>query len=147
LSVLYKASVTSVGGRDGGVKSDDGILDLQLALPPGLGGPGGKTNPEQLFAAGYAACFHGALKKMAGAHKASLHDSKVTAEVGIGPNASGGLGLEVDLHVALPKVERALAEQLIHEAHQFCPYSIATRGNIPVRIVLANPGEAAVAVA
>ncbi len=141
MSILYKATVTSTGGRDGGVKSDDGLIDLQLALPPGLGGPGGKTNPEQLFAAGYAACFHGAVKKVAGDHKASIGDSKVTAEVGIGPNDSGGLSLSVDLFVELPRTAPDVAEAVVKDAHKLCPYSNATRGNIPVRItVKANDG-------
>jgi Ohr subfamily peroxiredoxin len=141
MSILYKASVTSTGGRDGGIKSDDGILDLQLALPPGLGGPGGKTNPEQLFAAGYAACFHGAVKKVAGDQKAAIGDSKVTAEVGIGPNDKGGLGLSVDIFVELPKTAPDVAEAVVKAAHQLCPYSNATRGNIPVRVKLkANDG-------
>jgi osmotically inducible protein OsmC len=134
MNILYKSSVTSTGGRDGGVKSDDGIIDMQLALPPGLGGPGGKTNPEQLFAAGYAACFHGALKRVAAAHKASIGDSKVTAEVGIGPNDSGGFGLEVDLLVDLPRTSPEVAEAVVRDAHKMCPYSNATRGNIDVRI-------------
>jgi Ohr subfamily peroxiredoxin len=143
MNILYKSSVTSTGGRDGGVKSDDGILDMQLALPPGLGGPGGKTNPEQLFAAGYAACFHGALKKVAAAHKASIADSKVTAEVGIGANDSGGFGLEVDMLVELPHTAPDIAEAVVKDAHKVCPYSNATRGNIDVRIkVKANDGAA-----
>jgi len=134
MNILYTASVTSTGGRDGRVKSSDGIIDMQLALPPGLGGPGGKTNPEQLFAAGYAACFHSALKRVAAAHKAALGDSKVTAEVGIGPNDSGGFGLEVDLLVELPHTAPDVAEAVVKAAHTVCPYSNATRGNIDVRI-------------
>lgn len=133
MDILYKASVTSTGGRDGGLRSSDGILDLQLALPPGLGGPGGKTNPEQLFAAAYAACFHGAIKKVAGDRKVAIGDSKVTAEVGIGPKA-GGLGLDVDLFVELPRTPPEIAEAVVTDAHKLCPYSNATRGNIDVRI-------------
>jgi len=146
-SVLYKATVTATGGREGGVKSDDGIIDMQLALPPGLGGPGGKTNPEQLFAAGYAACFHSAIKRVAAEHHASTGDSTVVAEVGIGPAPSGGFKLAVDLTVALPKVAPDLAKTIVHEAHLLCPYSRATHGNIDVQLKLANPGEAPVAVA
>jgi len=140
MNILYTATVTSTGGRDGGVKSDDGLIDLQLALPKGLGGPGGKTNPEQLFAAGYAACFHSALKMLAGQQKLSIHDSRVVAEVGIGQK-DGGFSLEVDLHVSLPGVGAETAESLIRAAHAVCPYSNATRNNIPVRLALVGADE------
>jgi Ohr subfamily peroxiredoxin len=144
MNVLYKASATAVGGREGGVRSSDGILDLEVALPPGLGGPGGKTNPEQLFAAGYAACFHSALKRVAAAHKVSVKDSKVTAHVGIGPNDAGGFGLEVDLLVDLPHATAEEAETVVKAAHQVCPYSNATRGNIDVRLAVSASENAPV---
>jgi osmotically inducible protein OsmC len=136
MNILYKASATSIGGRDGTVRSSDGILDLQLALPPGLGGPGGKTNPEQLFAATYAACFHGALKRAAAEHKVSVKDSTVTADIGIGPNDKGGFGLDVDLLVTLPNATEEEAKKVVEAAHQICPYSNATRGNIDVRLAV-----------
>jgi Ohr subfamily peroxiredoxin len=103
-------------------------------MPKELGGAGGKTNPEQLFAAGYAACFHSALKLVAGQQKADVSGSVVSAEVGIGPNETGGFALEVKLHVELPGLEQAAAEQIVATAHQVCPYSNATRGNIPVEL-------------
>jgi Ohr subfamily peroxiredoxin len=99
-----------------------------------MGGPGGGANPEQLFAAGYAACFHGALKVVARQHEATITDSAVTAEVGIGPNDAGGFALEVTLRVELGGIEQAAAEQLVEAAHQVCPYSNATRGNVPVTL-------------
>lgn len=133
MSVLYTASATSVGGRDGGVRTSDGILDLKVAMPKELGGQGGATNPEQLFAAGYAACFHSALKRVAAKEKVGVRESRVTAEVGIGP-VGNGFGLEVDLRVLLPGVAPAVAEALVDQAHELCPYSIATRNNIPVRL-------------
>ena len=131
---LYTTKVTAVGGRSGTVKSEDGILDLTLAMPKELGGKGGATNPEQLFAAGYAACFHGALKLVAGKQKVSFTDSAVTAEVGIGPNDAGGFALEVTLRVELGGIEQSAAEALVEAAHQVCPYSNATRGNVPVTL-------------
>jgi Ohr subfamily peroxiredoxin len=136
MNILYKASATSIGGRDGSVRSSDGILDFQLALPPGLGGPGGKTNPEQLFAAGYAACFHQALKRAAAEQKVSVKDATVTTEVGIGPNDKGGFGLDVDIIVSLPNATEEEAEKVAKAAHQICPYSNATRGNIDVRLAV-----------
>ena len=141
MSILYTAEATAIGGRDGGVKSADGVLDLQLAIPKELGGPGGaKTNPEELFAAGYSACFLSALKLVAGRDKVNVHDAAVTAKVGIGPNDAGGFGLEVELDVVLPKAELAAAEAVVRAAHQVCPYSNATRGNIPVKLTVAAAG-------
>lgn len=146
MAVLYSTAVTSTGGRDGAVRSADGILDLELAVPKELGGPGGaKPNPEELFAAGYAACFHGALKLVAGQQKLSVHHSTVTATVGIGPNDAGGFALEVDLAISLPSVDRAKAEELVRAAHTVCPYSNATRNNIPVRLAVTTDATPPVA--
>ena len=135
MSVLYTASATSLGGRDGSVKTADGLIDVKVAMPKELGGQGGATNPEELFAAGYAACFHGALKMVAGNEKISLRDSKVVVQVGIGPDATS-FGLEVDIKASVPTVDAAKARELIEKAHQVCPYSKATRGNIPVTVGL-----------
>jgi Ohr subfamily peroxiredoxin len=144
MSILYTAEATAVGGRDGGVKSADGVLDLQLAIPKEMGGPGGaKTNPEELFAAGYSACFLSALKLVASRDKVNVHDAAVTARVGIGPNDAGGFGLEVELDVVLPKAELAAAEAVVRAAHQVCPYSNATRGNIPVKLTVSAAGAPA----
>jgi Ohr subfamily peroxiredoxin len=143
---IYKTTVTSTGGRDGAVKSADGVLDLQLAVPKELGGPGGaKPNPEELFAAGYAACFHSALKLVAGQQKLSIRDSTVSATVGIGPNDAGGFALEVDLAISLPTVDAAKAEELVRAAHTVCPYSNATRNNIPVRLAVTTDAAPPVA--
>lgn len=130
--ILYTAHATSDGeGRNGHVATSDGLLDLDLAIQRELGGQGGKTNPEQLFAAGYAACFHNSLLVVARRAKADVTGSTVTAEVGIGPEDTG-YGLAVTLDISLPNVEPAQAGQLIEAAHQVCPYSRATRGNITV---------------
>jgi osmotically inducible protein OsmC len=146
MAVAYSTTVTSTGGRDGTVRSADGVIDLQLAMPKELGGPGGaKTNPEQLFAAGYAACFHSALKLVAGQQKLSIHNSTVTATVGIGPNDAGGFGLEVDLAVSLPSLDEAKAQEVVRIAHTVCPYSNATRNNIPVRLAVTTTAEPPVA--
>ena len=137
MDILYKAVVTSTGGRDGAAKSDDGLLEVKLAPPKALGGQGGATNPEQLFAAGYSACFIGALKFVAGSEKVALPaDLSLRAEVGIG-KIDGGFGLDVDLFVALPGMAQADAEALVAKAHTVCPYSNATRGNIEVRLHVA----------
>jgi lipoyl-dependent peroxiredoxin len=135
ITPLYTARATAYGdGRDGHVTSDDDVLDLDLAVPKELGGPGGElTNPEQLFAAGYAACFHSALKLVARRAKLATDGSTVAAAVGLG-KSGGGLGLRVALEVALPNLDRAQAQQLIDQAHQVCPYSNATRGNIEVTL-------------
>jgi osmotically inducible protein OsmC len=135
MQVLYTAEAISTGeGRNGRVASADGVLDLALAAPKEMGGPGGAPNPELLFAAGYAACFHSALRLVARRAKASVDGSAVTARVGIGPNDSGGYGLTVGLIVTLPGVDRTVAEQLAEAAHQVCPYSNATRGNVDVTL-------------
>ena len=134
MDILYKAVVTSTGGRDGAAKSNDGLLDVKLAAPKELGGGGGATNPEQLFAAGYSACFIGALKFVAGSGKVALpKDLSLRAEVGIG-KIEGGFGLDVDLFINLPGMDKAAAEALVNKAHHVCPYSNATRGNVDVRL-------------
>ena len=134
MSALYTATATSTGeGRAGGrVTSDDGVLDLTLTVPAPMGGPGGGTNPEQLFAAGWAACFHSALKGVAAAAKTPIRDSAVVADIGILPNGTGGYTLSAALHVEIGGVDQATAEKLVEQAHQVCPYSNATRGNIDV---------------
>jgi Ohr subfamily peroxiredoxin len=135
--VLYTANVHTTGGRDGRAVSDDGLLDVKLSPPKGLGGVGGATNPEQLFAAGYSACFLSALKHVAAAQKLALPaDAAVDASVDLGPIAQG-FGLAVRLTVHLPSLDRAVAEKLVATAHQVCPYSNATRGNIDVTLTLA----------
>lgn len=135
MPAIYTAVATASGdGRNGHATSSDGILDIDLATPKEMGGAGGATNPEQLFAAGYAACFHSALKAVARAQKITLTETAVTAEVGIGPNDAGGFALEVALHVEFGGLDQATADQLIEAAHQVCPYSNATRGNVPVKL-------------
>ncbi len=138
METLYTAKATSTGlGRNGHVASSDGVLELDLSMPKELGGAGGAgTNPEQLFAAGYAACFHSALQAVARREKVSVRDSSVTAEVGIGKQ-DGGFGLAVDLVVSLPGVEEETGRKLVDAAHQMCPYSNATRGNIDVNLRVA----------
>ncbi|MEU8664228.1 organic hydroperoxide resistance protein [Actinoplanes philippinensis] len=140
MSTLYTASATATGdGRNGHVRSSDGVLDLDLAVPKELGGAGGAlTNPEQLFAAGYAACFHSALKRVASAQKITLTDTAITVDVGIGPLPSGtGFGLAVTIEAELPGLDEATAKAVLDAAHQVCPYSNATRGNIEVQLTLA----------
>jgi lipoyl-dependent peroxiredoxin len=138
VDVKYRTSATSFGGRDGTARSEDGKLEVKLSLPKELGGPGGEgTNPEQLFAAGYAACFIGALKAAGGQLKLRVPaDVAVTATVGIGPRSAGGYGLEVELKIVLPGVEKADAQKLADAAHQICPYSNATRGSVEVRVLV-----------
>lgn len=133
--VLYTARATSTGGRAGTARSDDGALDVTLSTPTGLGGAGGPgTNPEQLFAAGYSACFIGALKAVAAGRKISLPaDVSITADVGIGP-IPGGYGIQVAMAISIPGMARDAAEALVAAAHQVCPYSNATRGNIDVTL-------------
>jgi Ohr subfamily peroxiredoxin len=137
MKILYTASATATGdGRDGKVRSSDGRIDFQLATPVELGGAGGATNPEQLFAAGYASCFHNALRRVARTAQSDVEGSQVTAEVGIGPTGGGTFGLAVTLRIALPLVPAEVAQKLVERAHQVCPYSNATRGNIDVQLVL-----------
>lgn len=135
IKALYTATATATGGRDGRAVSSDGILDVKLSTPRELGGAGGEaTNPEQLFAAGYSACFIGAIKFVASQSKKQIPaDASITGKVGIG-QIPGGFGLEVELNINLPGLDRAEAEDLVAKAHQVCPYSNATRGNIDVRL-------------
>jgi lipoyl-dependent peroxiredoxin len=135
MSVLYTAVAHATGdGRNGHVSSEDGLLDIDLRIPKEMGGAGGAANPEILFAAGYAACFHSALKLVAGQGRTDVAGSEVTASVGIGPTGSGGYGLTVELQVHIPGLGTPEAEALIARAHEVCPYSNATRGNIPVAL-------------
>jgi len=136
--VLYTAHATSTGGREGTSKSSDGVLDLKLTTPKELGGNGAVgTNPEQLFAAGYSACFIGAMKFVAAAQKIALPaDTSIKADVGIGP-IPAGFGIQVALTVTVPGMDRATAEKIVHAAHGVCPYSNATRGNIEVTLSVA----------
>ncbi|WP_421742763.1 organic hydroperoxide resistance protein [Cellulomonas sp.] len=136
MAALYTAIATATGeGRAGGrAVSDDGTLDLTLAVPPALGGRGGGTNPEQLFAAGWASCFHSALKTVAAAEKTPLSDSAVVAEIGLVTTESGGFTIEAALHTEISGLDQATAERLVARAHEVCPYSNATRGNIAVRL-------------
>ena len=131
--VLYRATSKATGGRDGKARSSDGVLDIKLTVPKELGGDGATgTNPEQLFAAGYSACFLGALKFVAGKEKIAISsDASIEGVVGIGMIPTG-FGIEVELRISLPGVEKAIAQQLIDKAHIVCPYSNATQGNIKV---------------
>jgi Ohr subfamily peroxiredoxin len=135
MNVLYTARATSTGeGRNGHVRSSDGLIDTDVAFPVEMGGAGGATNPEQLFAAGYAACFHSALKGVAKRAKTTVDGSEVTGEVGIGSIGGGGFGLAVTLKINIPGMDKAQAKELVDTAHQVCPYSNATRGNIDVAL-------------
>ena len=135
--VMYTAKAHTTGGREGRSVTDDGLLDIKLSPPKAMGGVGNATNPEQLFAAGYSACFIGALKHVAGAKKVSVPaGSSIDASVDIGPIPQG-FGLAVKLVIDLPGLDRAVAQNLIETAHQVCPYSNATRGNIAVDLCLA----------
>jgi lipoyl-dependent peroxiredoxin len=139
VDVKYRTTATARGGRDGTARTEDGTFEVKLATPKELGGAGGEgNNPEQLFAAGYAACFIGAMKVAAGALKLRVPpEVAVTATVGIGPRSEGGFGLDVELVVHLPNLERPDAERLVDAAHQICPYSNATRNNVDVRLSVA----------
>lgn len=133
---IYTTEVTATGGRNGQVKSADGVLDLEVRMPKELGGGSGAyTNPEQLFAAGYAACFDSALNMIIKTGKVQAGETKVTAEVSIGKTTAGGFGLAVKLTVSIPGVTAEEARTLTEKAHQVCPYSNATRGNIEVELV------------
>lgn len=137
--VLYTAQATATGGRDGRAVSSDNVLNIQLSTPRDLGGAGGPgTNPEQLFAAGYSACFLGALKFVAGKEKVALPaDTNVTGKVGIGAIPTG-FGIQVELRIAVPGLPREKVQALVEKAHIVCPYSNATRGNIDVNLIVAE---------
>jgi osmotically inducible protein OsmC len=139
IDVKYTTEATATGGRDGHARSQDGRFDVALSTPKELGGAGGDgSNPEQLFAAGYSACFIGALKVAGQQLKMKLpEDVAVTAKVGIGPRSAGGFGITTDLTVSLPGLKRDDAQKLVDAAHQICPYSNATRGNVDVGLTLA----------
>ena len=139
VTVIYKTRATSTGGRDGHARTADGDLDLALVVPTEMGGPGGPgANPEKLFAAGYSACFLGAMKAVSGKVGVKVpSDASVTAEIGFGPRSEGGYGITADLTIALPGVDKADAERLAHAAHEVCPYSNATRNNVDVGLTIA----------
>jgi Ohr subfamily peroxiredoxin len=134
VNVIYKTSATATGGRDGSAKSDDGSVDVKLVVPKEMGGPGGTgANPEKLFAAGYSACFLGAMKAVSSKVGVKVPaDATVTAEIGFGPRSEGGFGITADLTITLPGVEQSEAQRLAEAAHQVCPYSNATRNNVNV---------------
>lgn len=139
VKALYRTSATAKGGREGSARSEDGRLEVTLSTPKELGGAGGPgTNPEQLFAAGYSACFLGALKVAGQQLKLSIPaDASISATVGIGPRSEGGFGITADLLIKLPGVAREDAQRLVETAHQICPYSNATRNNLEVGLTLA----------
>jgi Ohr subfamily peroxiredoxin len=135
MRAVYTASATATGdGRNGHTRTSDGTLDLDVRIPKEMGGPGGATNPEQLFAAGYAACFHSALKLVATRDKITLTDTAITVDVGIGPNGAGGFGLTVTIEAELAGLDEAATRELLDKAHQVCPYSNAIRGNVDVTL-------------
>ena len=136
MSTLYRTKVSAVGGRNGTVRSEDGLLNLQLALPKELGGKGGATNPEQLFAAGYAACFENAVihATRSNPNKIKDDDIEVVAEVGMAPDGRGGFRLLVSLDVVIAGVDQGTAEEFVRAAHAICPYSNAVQGNIDVQL-------------
>ena len=139
MNVLYTAEALATGdGRNGHARTSDGKVDENLAMPKELGGSGEGTNPEQLFAAGYAACFHSALRLVAKSANADIADSAVGAKVGLGANDQGGFALTVTLEVSLPHLSREEAQALADKAHEVCPYSNATRGNIDVTVTVAE---------
>jgi osmotically inducible protein OsmC len=144
VKTLYTAVATATDkGRNGHTRTDDGKIDLELSMPPSMGGPGGEgTNPEQLFAAGYAACFANAMRSSArrAGDESVVDGATVTANVGIGAIGGGRFGLEVTLAVQVPGLEQTAAEELVAKAHERCPYSNATRGNIPVELAVEGAG-------
>lgn len=137
MKALYQTSAIVTGGRDGIARSNDGLLEIRLSAPKELGGKGGATNPEQLFAAGYAACFESALRHVARSQKIVIGETSVEASVALGARDDGGFQLEVGLAVKVDGVEKDVAEKLVETAHNVCPYSHATRGNITVNLKLA----------
>lgn len=142
MNVLYTAKATVEGGRDGTIHTQDGKLNLQLSTPRSLGGKGGEaTNPEELFAAGYAACFQSALQMVAFRSKVPLpQNGTITASVSLGKVESGAFNLAVELLIHLPGLEETVAHELVEKAHQICPYSNATRGNIEVKLTVQTAG-------
>jgi osmotically inducible protein OsmC len=136
IEVVYTTeSIATGGGRDGHVKSDDGRIDLDTRPPQAMGGSGEGTNPEQLFSAGYAACFLGALRLVAGKSKVKLDDAtNVSVQIGFGKDSAGGFGLTGKIVAYLPGLDQGVADDLVHQAHQVCPYSKATRGNVDVDV-------------
>lgn len=136
MKALYTAIVTATGGREGKIRSNDGMIDLDVQMPKEMGGRGGATNPEQLFAAGYAACFDSALNLVLRQSRLRSDRTSVTAEVSIGANDHGGFELAVKLLVNIKGLEPQIAQEVLEKAHQVCPYSNATRGNIEVKIEL-----------
>ncbi len=140
VQVLYTTSAIATGGRDGRAATTDGGFEVRLARPKELGGRGDGNNPEQLFAAGYSACFLSALQFVASQGGPKVPpNTQVQATVGIGPRTEGGFGLDIALEVTLPGLARADAQTLVEKAHQICPYSNATRNNVPVRLTVAQP--------
>ncbi|WP_255678825.1 organic hydroperoxide resistance protein [Mucilaginibacter sp. UR6-1] len=139
MKVLYTAEATATGGRNGHVKSNNGVLDVEVRMPKALGGANDDyTNPEQLFAAGYAACFDSALNLVIKQEKISTGNTTVAAKVSIGQNDAGGFGLAVELDVNIKDIDLEKANDLVAKAHQVCPYSNATRGNIEVKLAVTN---------
>ncbi|MCU7616008.1 organic hydroperoxide resistance protein [Chryseobacterium sp. PBS4-4] len=139
MKTLYTTNVTAKGGRNGQVKSDNGVLDLEVRMPKGLGGANDDfTNPEMLFAAGYAACFDSALNLIISKSKIETGETSVAAKVSIGQNEDGGFGLAAELDVNIPGVSLEEAQELTEKAHQICPYSNATRNNIEVKLSVTN---------
>jgi Ohr subfamily peroxiredoxin len=137
LEILYTAEATATGGREGHARTSDGRVDVDLDVPPEMGGPGGPgTNPEQLFAVGYAACFQSALLRIASGRKLDLTGSRITARVGIGPLRTGGFGLAAALDLDAPLITTDEGMDLMTRAHDACPYSRATRGNIDVTLTV-----------
>jgi len=136
MSTLYSTQATATGGRSGHVETNDGLLSVDLARPKEMGGEGGGTNPEQLFAAGYSACFGSALQLIAGKQKAPLRDAAITATVGLQPNGQGGFQLTAALLVETKGLDQATAESLAAAAHKVCPYSNALRGNVDVALTI-----------
>ena len=139
--IVYTAHASATGGRDGQASSDDGLLDVKLSTPKEMGGAGGGVNPEQLFAAGYSACFLGAMKFVSGLDKISLPaETKIEGAVGIGPFGAGatpeGFNIAVELKISVPGMDKAAVEALVEKTHKVCPYSNATRGNIDVTLTV-----------
>lgn len=139
MKTLYTIGATATGGRNGRVSSENGIIDLEVRYPKGLGGANDDyANPEMLFAAGYSACFDSALNLVIKSEKIKTGETTVTAKVGIGQIENGGFGLEVELHANIPGVSLEEARELIEKSHHVCPYSNATRGNIEVKLTVSN---------